>query len=178
MAYHHAARDTKQAEVQGLCAVAAFGLGALGDGILEQVGDKIRQGATLLGRAHCERFTRYRCQPDSQVFTAGYLVLVHVAIVKERVKKSTIRAFLTRRAILCEHSPTMTPLRPLLVAHLKTQLASLLAKNGRVIFGDSSLSDAAVRAVAELVQERKCFDEYTTDGTLHLVVTRAGVDDK
>ena len=81
-------------------------------------------------------------------------------------------------AHLALSSPTMTPLRPLLVAHLKTQLASLLAKNGRIVLVDSSLSDAAVRAVAELVQERKCFDEYTTDGTLHLVVTRAGVDDK
>ena len=72
----------------------------------------------------------------------------------------------------------MTPLRPLLVAHLKTQLASLLAKNGRIILADSSLSDAAVRAVAELVQERKARDEYSDDGALHLVVTRAGVDDK
>jgi hypothetical protein len=72
----------------------------------------------------------------------------------------------------------MTPLRPLLVAHLKQQLINLLVRHGKVILVDSALSDAAVRAVAELVQERKARDEYPTDGTLHLVVTRAGVDDK
>jgi hypothetical protein len=61
-----------------------------------------------------------------------------------------------------------------LVPVLKQQIMKALTQRGVVKFEEPP-SDPAVRAVAELIQERRCRDEYDR-GCLVLVVTRKGVE--
>jgi hypothetical protein len=69
----------------------------------------------------------------------------------------------------------MTELSTLVVASLKQQIATLLAQKGKIVLAGTALTDPCVRAVAELVQERRCRDEYENN-VLVLIVTRQGVD--
>jgi len=63
-----------------------------------------------------------------------------------------------------------------LVQTLKTTIMTTLAQKGSGRFV-GTLTNPAIRAVAELVVEGRVRDEYEDDGTLRLIVTRKGVSE-
>lgn len=60
------------------------------------------------------------------------------------------------------------------VQTLKTAIMETLSRRGTATFR-GNLTNLAIRAVAELVVERRVRDEYR-DGVLHLIVTKKGVE--